>query len=126
MASRGMGANVCRLGRERSASTVVALATRRNCSYHLLTMPVSVEKVSVAIGRDELEWARERAERDGTSLSAVLTGATRTARELEAHRARQDAAWAAYLEWATDGKGLPQDALAAAVDELDRVRAGQR
>jgi hypothetical protein len=89
-------------------------------------MPVSVEKVSVALGRDELEWARERAEREGTSLSAVLTQATRQVRELEAAQARQDAAWAEFLEWATDGKGLPEEAVAAAAAELGRVRSSQR
>jgi hypothetical protein len=95
-------------------------------SYHLPTVPVSVEKVSVALGRDELEWARERAEREGTSLSAVLTQATRQVRELEAAQTRQDAAWAEFLEWATNGKGLTQEAVASATAELDRVRASQR
>jgi hypothetical protein len=83
-------------------------------------MAVSVEKVSVAIGRDELEWARERAEREGTSLSAVLTDAARVARDLEARRTRQDAAWASFLEWATEGQGLPPGALAAAQRELKK------
>lgn len=81
-------------------------------------MPVSVKKVSVAIGLDELEWARGRAERDGTSLSAVLTEATRAAREFEARRVRQDAAWLSFLEWATEGAGLPTGALEAAQREL--------
>jgi hypothetical protein len=82
-------------------------------------MAASVEKVSVAIGRDELEWAKERAEREGTSLSAVLTAATRAAREQEARRARQDAAWGAILSWATEGQGVSPEALAAAERELD-------
>lgn len=84
-------------------------------------MAASVEKVSLAIGREELEWARQRAERQGTSLSAVLTEAARVARELEAHRARQDAAWGAFLAWATEGEGVSPEALEAAQRELDRL-----
>ena len=82
-------------------------------------MTVSVEKVSVAIGRDELEWARGRAAREGTSLSAVLTEAARTVRELEAQRSRRDAAWWWFLEWAADGEGLPPEVLDAARLELE-------
>ena len=82
-------------------------------------MAASVEKVSVAIGRDELEWARGRAEREGVSLSAVLTDAARVARELEARRARQDTAWWAFMDWATEGEGLPTEAFEAAQKELD-------
>ena len=81
-------------------------------------MSVSVEKVSVAIGREELEWARERAEREGTSLSAVLTYAARAFREQEARRARKDAAWLSFMEWATEGEGLTTGALEAAEREL--------
>jgi len=35
------------------------------------------EKVSVALGRDELQLARTAAEQDGVSLSAFVTGAVR-------------------------------------------------
>jgi hypothetical protein len=35
------------------------------------------EKISVALGRDELRLARRAAARDGVSLSAFLTGAVR-------------------------------------------------
>jgi hypothetical protein len=82
-------------------------------------MAVSVEKISVAIAHEELEWARARAEREGTSVSAVLSDAARAARKLEAVRARQALAWDAFLEWATDGKGLSPEALEAAALELD-------
>jgi hypothetical protein len=81
-------------------------------------MSASVEKVSVAIGREELEWARGRAEQQGTSLSAVLTHVARTFREQEARRARQDAAWGAFTEWATEGEGLPPETIEAAQQEL--------
>jgi hypothetical protein len=51
----------------------------------------ATEKTSVAIGRDELAWARERAERDGTSLSAVVTEAIRRRKQLEAWVELRDA-----------------------------------
>jgi len=82
-------------------------------------MAASVEKVSVAIGNDELEWARERARREGSSLSAVLTDAARVARELEQQKARQEAAWRAFVEYATEGQGLSAEAIEAAARELD-------
>ena len=82
-------------------------------------MSASVEKVSVAIGRDVLEWARKRAELEGLSLSAVLTEAVRLGREAAERQARQDAAWAAFKKWALKGrKGLPASALEAAEREL--------
>jgi len=37
----------------------------------------TTEKISVAIGRDELRIARNAAEQDGVSLSAFVTGAVR-------------------------------------------------
>jgi hypothetical protein len=85
-------------------------------------MAASVEKVSLAIGREELEWAREQAERKGTSLSAVLTSAARLARRVEARRTRQQAAWQSFLAWATDGEGLSPEAVRAAADELSRTQ----
>ncbi|MEM1032949.1 MAG: hypothetical protein AAGN82_21565 [Myxococcota bacterium] len=77
-------------------------------------MAPKVEKVSVAIGKRELAWARGRAAREGTSLSAVLRDAARVARQVEEARARQEAAWAAFLDGATDGRGLTSDDLASA------------
>jgi hypothetical protein len=81
-------------------------------------MAATVVKVSVALGLEELEWARDGAERLGTSVSSVLTEAARAARELEAQRARQQTAWDEYLAWATDGKGLPEGVLEASRREL--------
>lgn len=37
----------------------------------------TTEKISVALGRDELQLARTAAEQDGVSLSAFVTGAVR-------------------------------------------------
>ncbi len=72
-------------------------------------MAVTVRKVSVAIGRDELEWARKRARREKTSISAVLTDAARQAREAEALREKQRKAWGEFLDWATEGDGLTDE-----------------
>jgi hypothetical protein len=47
------------------------------------------EKISVALGRDELRLARTAAEQDGVSLSAFVTGAVRARIE---ERRRLDAA----------------------------------
>jgi hypothetical protein len=41
-------------------------------------------KVSVAIGRDELTWARDRAAKEGKSLSALLTETISERRRLDA------------------------------------------
>jgi len=50
----------------------------------------TTEKVSVALGRDELQFAKTAAEQDGVSLSAFVTGAVRARieerRRLEAAR----------------------------------------
>jgi uncharacterized protein (DUF1778 family) len=50
----------------------------------------TTEKISVALGRDELQLARTAAEQDGVSLSAFVTGAVRARieerRRLEAAR----------------------------------------
>jgi hypothetical protein len=81
----------------------------------------SVAKVSVALGKEELEWARSRAEREGISVSAVLTGAARAAREAEQRKVRQDAAWRSFLKWATKGAGVPNAVLEAARRELDEA-----
>lgn len=47
------------------------------------------EKISVALGRDELRLARTAAEQDGVSLSAFVTGAVRARIE---ERRRKEAA----------------------------------
>jgi len=82
-------------------------------------MPSNVQKVSVAIGKRELSWARRQARRSGTSVSAVLTAAARAALEAEQERTLRDAAWAEFVEWSTDGKGVDPEELAAARRELD-------
>jgi Arc/MetJ-type ribon-helix-helix transcriptional regulator len=83
----------------------------------------TVEKVSVALGLDDLAWLRERAEQQRASLSAVLTAAIRTTREREALHERQRASLEAYVNWATDGKGLPPEVVADAERELDELTA---
>lgn len=88
-------------------------------SYLIPTMAVTVTKVSVAIGQEELEWARGRAKREGRSLSAVLTDAMRRAKEAEVEEARRDAAWAELKAWVLDGKPLTVEELEAARRELD-------
>ena len=47
---------------------------------------MSTAKVSVAIGEDELAWARSVARREGKSLSAVLTESLAERRRLAALR----------------------------------------
>jgi hypothetical protein len=49
----------------------------------------TTEKISVALGRDELQFARMAAEQDGVSLSAFVTGAVRAQ---IAERRRREAA----------------------------------
>jgi hypothetical protein len=44
----------------------------------------STEKISVAIGRDELAWAKSVARREGKSLSAVVTESLAERRRLAA------------------------------------------
>jgi hypothetical protein len=84
---------------------------------------MAVEKVSVAIGREDLKWLRARAKREDASLSAVLTAAIRATREREAKLARQRAAIAQYVAWATDGKGLSPAVLEEARRELEAARS---
>ena len=43
-------------------------------------------KISVAVGHDELDWARRNAKRRGKSLSAVVTEALSEQRRVEAMR----------------------------------------
>jgi hypothetical protein len=51
----------------------------------------TTEKISVALGRDDLQFARTAAEQDGVSLSAFVTGAVRAqiAERLRREAARQ-------------------------------------
>ena len=46
----------------------------------------TTEKLSVSIGIDEAKWVRARARRKRKSISAVLTEALATVRQLEARR----------------------------------------
>jgi Arc/MetJ-type ribon-helix-helix transcriptional regulator len=82
-------------------------------------MAAKVEKVSVAIGLEDLAWARERADREGASLSSVLTAAIRATRERETRLAHQRRALDRYLAWATKGKPLTAEEIEAAQRELD-------
>lgn len=72
------------------------------------------------MGREELDWARKRAKRQRTSVSAVLTDIAREAREAEARRARQRKAWTEFLSWATADRPLGEEELEAARAELAR------
>jgi len=47
-------------------------------------MAATVEKISASIPTEILEWAREKAEAEATSLSAIVTEALRRWRKLEA------------------------------------------
>jgi nucleotide-binding universal stress UspA family protein len=72
---------------------------------------VSTAKVSVAIGEDELEWARAVARREGKSLSAVLTESLAERRRLVALRE--------VVSWMAKGEApLTREELAAAGREL--------
>jgi hypothetical protein len=79
---------------------------------------MSTAKVSVAIGEEELHWARSVARREGKSLSAVLTESLAERRRLAA--LREVVAWM--------GKGeepLSKEELAAANRELGDVAAAR-
>lgn len=85
-------------------------------------MAVNVHKVTIAIGKAEYAWARKRAKREGRSVSAVLTAATREVAEAEAKRERQQQAWAELQEWMLGGKPPTAVELEAARRELDGER----
>ena len=72
---------------------------------------MSTAKVSVAIGEDELEWARSVARREGKSLSAVDTESLAERRRLAA--LREVVAWMAKGE-----QPLSKEELMAAHREL--------
>jgi len=46
----------------------------------------TVEKISVSVPIEDLEWAREQAEESATSLSVVVSEALRRARQSSARR----------------------------------------
>jgi hypothetical protein len=46
----------------------------------------STEKLSVALGSDELSWVKKRAKRLRASVSSVITEAVRQAKQIEARR----------------------------------------
>jgi hypothetical protein len=72
---------------------------------------MSTAKVSVAIGEDELEWARSVAHREGKSLSAVVTESLAERRRLTALRE--------VVSWMAKGvEPLSKEELAAANREL--------
>jgi hypothetical protein len=81
-------------------------------------VPVKGQKLSVTLPESELAWARERAARDGTTLSEVLAEAVRASRAAEEHRADQRAAWAEFLWWATEGRGITDEEIDEAGREL--------
>lgn len=67
-------------------------------------------EVTVTLQSDVLGWAREQAERQGRSVSAVVAEALLQRRQAEA--------WAEYLEWALEGQPpLTPEELEAAEQE---------
>jgi hypothetical protein len=72
---------------------------------------MSTAKVSVAIGEEELEWARSLARREGKSLSAVVTESLAERKRLAALRE--------VVSWMARGEApLTKEELAAASREL--------
>jgi hypothetical protein len=64
----------------------------------------------VTLPNEELAWAQARAERAGTTVSAVVTDAVRQARQAEA--------WAEFRDWALQGQPpISDDERAAAERE---------
>jgi hypothetical protein len=82
---------------------------------------MSTAKVSVAIGEEELEWARSLARQEGKSLSAVLTESLAERRRLAALRE--------VVAWMGNGAApLSKEELATANVELggaSRARASR-
>jgi len=84
------------------------------------TMAVKIQKVSIAIGREELAWVKRQARRSRSSVSAVLTEAARRMQEEELRKERQRAAWAEYEVWAAKEHGpVTPEGIEAALRELD-------
>ncbi len=102
-----------------SAPQRAGAVDRATRSCHLLaTTAVTVKKVSIALGHDELVWARRRAKREGTSVSAVVTDAARQAREEERRAELRRDTWAAIEAYVTNGKPFTARAIEAADREL--------
>jgi hypothetical protein len=79
----------------------------------------STAKVSVAIGRDELAWAKTLARREGKSLSAIVTESLAERRRL--------AALAEVVEWmSADQPALTRAELDTALHELSPQRTQPR
>jgi hypothetical protein len=78
----------------------------------------TVEKLSLSLPLEEVAYLRERADREHVPVSTLVLAALRASRAREALLARQQAAFAQYVAWATDGEGLSADVLAAAEREL--------
>ncbi|HEY5569334.1 MAG TPA: hypothetical protein VIM81_19080 [Gammaproteobacteria bacterium] len=72
--------------------------------------PAGVAKISVSVPFDELEWAKEKAGREGSTVSAVIADALRERRQTEA--------WNEFMTWALDGRPLSPEEIAAAETEL--------
>jgi hypothetical protein len=62
----------------------------------------TTEKLSVALGRDELSWVKKRAKKLRASVSSVITEAVRQARQVEARRE--------VLGWLLEGQPAISDA----------------
>jgi hypothetical protein len=86
-------------------------------------MAVPLSNVSVVLDVDDLAWLRKRAEQQRVSLVEVLTVIIRAAREGDAMHERRRASLEAYVNWATDGNGLPPEVVANAERELDELTA---
>lgn len=65
----------------------------------------SVTKKSVSIGDRELEWAEAEADREGVSLSAIVTEALRHLRATREAESQRDRAWSEYMSWFEDSHG---------------------
>ncbi|MFI5306917.1 MAG: hypothetical protein ACHQ53_06185 [Polyangiales bacterium] len=70
----------------------------------------NVEKLSITLSKDDLQWARKRARNRGVSLSALLS-------EIVARRRRQEA-WSEWIKRAVD-EPFTAEELEAARRELD-------
>ncbi|HEX5656400.1 MAG TPA: hypothetical protein VFX59_04360 [Polyangiales bacterium] len=81
-------------------------------------MAATVEKLSLSLPLEEVAYLRDRADRERVPLSTLVLAALRESRTRKEQLARQQAAFAQYVTWATDGEGLPADVLAAAEREL--------
>jgi hypothetical protein len=88
-------------------------------------MAAHVRKVTLAIGDAEYEWAARRAKREGTSISAVITAATKEKRQTEARDEQQRQAWSEIKAYVSRERPLTEEEVEAAAEELDRIEASQ-